>query len=275
MFQPVIKWSGSKRCQAKEILTYFPREIDTYLEPFCGGASMLRALIESDIKVNSYICSDVNQDLINLWNVIKNNPETVCEAYEMRWHELNDEDDDKQRKKRYFEEVRELYNTEHSPYDFFFILRTTVNGMPRYNRKGEFNNAYHITRNGILPEKIKPIIIEWSEILKKNNVSFVQSDFKDISTTDKVFMYLDPPYAGTKGMYYGGFNNQELFDWLRKQPARWVMSYDGISGEDDNTYNVPEDLYSKHVYIKSGNSSFRRVIGKSNDTIVYESLYIK
>lgn len=275
MFQPVIKWSGSKRGQAKEILTYFPREIDTYLEPFCGGASMLRALIESDIKVNSYICSDVNQDLINLWNVIKNNPETVCEAYEMRWHELNDEDDDKQRKKRYFEEVRELYNTEHSPYDFFFILRTTVNGMPRYNRKGEFNNAYHITRNGILPEKIKPIIIEWSEILKKNNVSFVQSDFKDISTTDKVFMYLDPPYAGTKGMYYGGFNNQELFEWLRKQPARWVMSYDGISGEDDNTYNVPEDLYSKHVYIKSGNSSFRRVIGKSNDTIVYESLYIK
>ena len=57
--------------------------------------------------------------------------------------------------------------------------------------------------------------------------------------------------------------------------AQWVMSYDGISGDVDNTYNVPEDLYSQHVYIRSGNSSFRRVIGKSNDTIVYESLYIK
>ena len=53
------------------------------------------------------------------------------------------------------------------------------------------------------------------------------------------------------------------------------MSYDGISGKEDNTYDVPEDLYSKHVYIKSGNSSFKRVIGKSNDSIVYESLYIK
>jgi len=275
MFQPVIKWSGSKRSQANEIIKHFPKEINTYLEPFCGGASVLRALIDSDIKVEAYICSDVNQDLINLWNVIKRSPKTVYESYERRWHKLNDEDDDKERKKRYFEEVRELYNNEHSPYDFFFILRTTTNGMPRYNRNGEFNNSFHVTRNGILPEKIKPIIYEWSDILNDNTVQFVQSDFKDITTTDKVFMYLDPPYAGTKGMYYGGFNNQELFDWLRKQPARWVMSYDGISGEEDNTYNVPEDLYSKHVYIKSGNSSFKRVIGKSNDSIVYESLYIK
>ena len=275
MFQPVIKWSGSKRSQANEIIKYFPKEINTYLEPFCGGASVLRAPIESDVKVGTYICSDVNQDLINLWNAIKNSPESVYEVYSLRWHELNDKDDDKGRKKRYFEEVRECYNREHNPYDFFFILRTTTNGMPRYNRNGEFNNSFHITRNGICPERVKPIIFEWSDILNDNNVQFIQNDFKDISTTDSTFMYLDPPYAGVKGMYYGGFNNKELFDWLRKQPAQWVMSYDGMSGDVDNTYNVPEDLYSQHVYIRSGNSSFRRVIGKSNDTIVYESLYIK
>ena len=51
MFEPVIKWSGSKRSQAENILTYFPREIDTYYEPFCGGASVLRRLLSSDIKV--------------------------------------------------------------------------------------------------------------------------------------------------------------------------------------------------------------------------------
>lgn len=53
MFQPVIKWSGSKRSQTEEIIKYFPTEINTYYEPFCGGCSMLRALIESDIKVTS------------------------------------------------------------------------------------------------------------------------------------------------------------------------------------------------------------------------------
>lgn len=54
-----------------------------------------------------------------------------------------------------------------------------------------------------------------------------------------------------------------------------VMSYDGISGKEDNTFEVPQDLYDEHLYIKSGNSSFKRVIGKSNDSIVYESLYVK
>ena len=274
MFQPVIKWSGSKRSQAYEILKYFPKEMDTYLEPFCGGASVLRALLESEIKVGQYVCSDINKDLINLWNTVKHNPKTVFDCYEARWHELNDGDDDKERKRRYFEEVRELYNKERSPYDFFFILRTTTNGLPRYNRNGEFNNSFHLTRNGIQPERVKPVIFEWSDLLKRYDVQFLHSDFKDISTTDRTFMYLDPPYAGTKGMYFGGFDNKVLFDWLRRQPAQWVMSYDGISGKKDNTFSVPEDLYSKHIYIKSGNSSFKRVTGKSKDSVVYESLYL-
>ena len=66
IFQPVIKWSGSKRSQAKNIVSYFPREIDTYYEPFCGGCSVLRALLESDIKVKNYVCSDINEGLIDL-----------------------------------------------------------------------------------------------------------------------------------------------------------------------------------------------------------------
>ena len=51
--------------------------------------------------------------------------------------------------------------------------------------------------------------------------------------------------------------------------------FDGISGEGDNTWNVPKDVYSRHEYLLNGNSSFKRTIGKSNDSIVYESLYLK
>lgn len=52
------------------------------------------------------------------------------------------------------------------------------------------------------------------------------------------------------------------------------MSFDETSGDSDNTYAVPTDVYKQHIYIKSGKSSFRRIIGKSNDSVVYESLYI-
>ena len=113
MFEPVIKWSGSKRSQAEKILSYFPKEIDIYYEPFCGGASVLRRLLCSDIKVNHYVLSDLNGGLIDLWNKIINCPKQVSSYYKKLWNELN-VDDDKQRKKEYFATVRERYNKEHN-----------------------------------------------------------------------------------------------------------------------------------------------------------------
>ena len=166
MFQPVIKWSGSKRSQCENIIKYFPKEIDTYYEPFCGGASVCRALMESkDHNVNKFVCSDLNRDLINLWNAVKNRPKEVADYYKILWTEMN-KNDDKAIKRAYFENVRERYNKEWNPLDFMFIMRTTTNGMPRYNSKGEFNNSFHITRNGINPDTLEKIIFEWSDLIR-------------------------------------------------------------------------------------------------------------
>ena len=274
MFEPAVKWSGSKRSQAEEIVKLFPKEIDTYYEPFCGGCSVLRRLLSSDIKVNHYICSDLNGDLINLWNMIKNNPEYLSNHYKKLWSELNI-DDNKERKKRYFENVRERYNVEHKAEDFLFVMRTTTNGMPRYNKEGKFNNSFHITRNGILPSKLKKVLLEWSELLNKYNVEFKCCDYSEIVSDENDLLYLDPPYANTKGMYYGSLDLQKFFSWLETQKGYYLLSFDGRSGEVDNTYNLPPSLYSEHKYILSGNSSFKRTIGKSNNSIVYESLYLK
>jgi DNA adenine methylase len=190
------------------------------------------------------------------------------------WSELN-VDDDKERKKRYFESVRERYNKEHKAEDFLFIMRTTTNGMPRYNKDGKFNNSFHVTRNGILPDKLEKILLEWSELLNKYNVEFKCCSYEEISTNENDLLYLDPPYAATRGMYYGSIDLENFFNWLAGQNGYYLLSFDGKSGNIDNTYNVPEDLYSEHKYMFSGNSSFKRTIGKSNDSIVYESLYLK
>ena len=274
IYDPVIKWSGSKRSQAEEILKHFPKKIDTYYEPFCGGCSMLKRLLSSDIEVSHYVCSDINNDLISLWNMIKNNPREVSYHYEQLWLELN-KYEDRGKKREYYNYIRDRFNKEHNPLDFMFIMRTTTNGMPRYNSSGEFNNSFHITRNGILPVTLDEIIFMWSKCLNEHNVEFRCCSYEEISPKKGDFVYLDPPYANTKGMYFGGINLETLFNWLRNCESSYVMSFDGVSGDVDSTYKVPEDVYNKHLYIKSGNSSFKRTIGKSNDSIVYESLYIK
>lgn len=88
-------------------------------------------------------------------------------------------------------------------------------------------------------------------------------------------MYLDPPYANARGMYYGCIDYEKFWEWLRRLSCGYILSFDGISGSEDNTWSVLNDIYSKHKYLLNGNSSFKRITGKSKNSIVYESLYIR
>ena len=276
MFEPAVKWSGSKRSQAEEIIKRIPRKIDTYYEPFCGGCSVLRRLLSSkEHEIGRFVCSDANPDLINLWNAIKECPVFLASKYTQMWNELN-QDNDLERKKAYFNQVRARFNEIRNPQDFLFIMRTTTNGMPRYNKDGKFNNAFHVTRNGIEPNRFKKIIEEWSSILRERSVEFVCQDYRSLNPEKGDFLYLDPPYAGTTGMYYGGIELNALWDFLRNLKCGYALSFDGgIEGKSDFTYPVPKDIYTSHEYLRNGNSSFRRVIGKDKHAEVLESLYVK
>ena len=88
---------------------------------------------------------------------------------------------------------------------------------------------------------------------------------------------MDPPYFNTKGMYFGGIDFEYFFSFLEmlsEKNVKFALSFDGKSGDVDNTYCVPKKCYKNHLYIKSGNSSFKRTIGKNKNAIVYESLYL-
>ena len=273
-FQPAIKWSGSKRSQCDEIISYFPRKIETYYESFLGGGSVAYRLMNSDINVNKFVLSDLNSDLINLYKLIQNDYKSVVSHYELLWNELN-KDSNFERKKLYFAEIRKRLNEKHDPKDFMFIMRTTINGMPRYNSDGEFNNSFHVTRNGIEPFRLEKILKEWNDTLNNHNVEFINASYDEFCPNENDFCYYDPPYANTKGMYFGAIDNGKFFSFLSDLKCPYCFSFDGYYEDEDSTYDVPKSVYDEHVYLKNGNSSFRRVIGNKIDKIIYESLYIK
>lgn len=271
---PAVKWSGSKRSQAERILGFFPVEIGTYWEPFCGGCSVLAALVADGRPVRRYVCSDANPDLISLWTAVRDDPDGLWRHYSGLWEALQISGFHDGGRALY-ERVRERFNGTRNPYDFLFVDRTCFNGLIRYNSKGEFNSPYHLNRGGIHPDKLRGILLGWSEMLKEKSVEFICTDYRGISPEEGDFVYLDPPYANTKGMYSSVFDNTAMFSWMRGLPCGWALSYDGVSGGDDSTYPVPEYLYSKHVYVESGNSSFKRIKTTDKGAVVYESLYIK
>lgn len=260
--QPVIKWSGSKRSQAEKIISYFP-DYDTYYEPFIGGGSIMY-----HIK-GKRVCSDICKPLIDLWQIIQNNPLYLIKEYETLWNELQEQGQE------FYYSIRDKFNQTKNPAYFLFLSRTCTNGLIRFNKKGEFNNSYHHGRKGIKPDKLHKIMIDWSN--KIQNVIFVHQSYEQILHMVKSndFVYLDPPYFNTKGMYYGTINYEEFINFLKElnnKKVKFALSYDGIRGNTDRTVELPKDIYVRHEYIKSGLSSFNRLRGNTEE--VYESLYL-
>lgn len=268
-FQPIIKWSGSKRKIAYKIKEFIPNDISTYYEPFVGGGSMLYVM-----DGNKKIASDINKPLIDLWNLIKHNPDYLFEIYTNYWNLLNDNENPESYK--VFYEIRKKFNTTFQPEDLFFLSRTCVNGLIRFNTQGEFNNSLHYSRKGIDPKRLKYILNEWSNKLKDTH--FFHMDYKE--TLDMLkkgdFVYLDPPYFNTKGMYYGSINNEAFLRYLEDlntKGIKFFLSFDGKTCAKDYTFEIPKELYKRHEYIYTGQSTFKKVIDKQSNQ-VYESIYL-
>jgi hypothetical protein len=54
----LVKWTGEKSRQAKQIVAQFPHHIVTYIEPFLGGGSVLYELLGSDIEDHRFEVRD-------------------------------------------------------------------------------------------------------------------------------------------------------------------------------------------------------------------------
>lgn len=312
---PFIKWSGSKRKQAPYIVSKFPKEINTYYECFLGGASVLHELLNQiacgSISCKHIVCSDINKDLINVWNMFKN-PDTRQKLYD-GYCELHKA---LKRRGEYIEgtepnrthitkcqtlyyEIRQQYNDyiDRNEYSdkrtiiFYWITRTCFNGLIRYNPKtNHFNASFHVGgRFGITPNELQSVFESWgcvidSFIKNGGTIEFVNKSYNDVICDAKEgdVVYMDPPYENTTGMYFCKELDTKYF-WnvlskLNDRKVKWLLSYDGISGNNDLTADVP-NLYVRHEYVNAGHSSFKKLKSKTtkekkNKDIVKDSLYM-
>lgn len=264
-FPPVIKWFGSKRVVAEQLSKYILKS-PTYFEPFVGGGALMPFA-----KSDEGFASDIIPELIDLWNSIKFTPEVVAQEYEIRWNRLQNEGPD------VYYEIRDSFNRTKNCIDYLFITRTCVNGMIRYNEHGEFNNSFHLSRPGINPKRLQKIIFKWNEAIRK--FTFLNIDYRECleNTKSGDFVFLDPPYGGTKDRYLKEEFNlpsfYETLDRLNSKGVYWMLTFDGSSGDRQYNFAPPTELYVSKFTINTGNSSFAKVIEKKKQQI-NESVYL-
>jgi len=265
-FPPVIKWSGSKRLVAAQLALNMPLKYSRYFEPFVGGGAMLPFS-----NGHEGYAGDIIVELIDLWKNIQTNPLRVASEYEERWERLQTEGID------VYYEIRDHFNETRNCFDFLFLTRTCVNGLIRYNAQGKFNNSFHLSRPGIAPNRLRVQLEQWSKSIQK--ITFKNTDYRDIlrSARKGDFVFLDPPYGGTKDRYLkADFNLQDFYaelERLNKDGIMWMLTFDGMAGERQYDYAPPSALYKTKFLIATGNSAFTKVMDKKRDN-VKESVYL-
>lgn len=205
---PVVKWVGGKRQLLPQILPLIPKRMSAYCEPFLGGGAVLFALQPRRALVN-----DLNQDLITVYRVIKENADALIEH--LSRHENTPE---------YFYRIRDL-DRDREAYAalsdvekasrLLYLNKTCYNGLFRVNASGAFNSPYgHYRRPNIVNEQT---IRGVSRYFNSCDITFFSGDFAAV--LDRVprggFVYLDPPYdpvsdtASFTGYNRGGFGREE------------------------------------------------------------------
>ena len=185
--KPFVKWVGGKRQllrQFRELGLYPPEEFNPmtniYYEPFVGGGAVFFDLLPRDAEL-----SDLNNELVTTYNVIKNNVDELIESLKKHIYE-----------KEYYLEVRarkieDLSDIEIASH-FIFLNRTGFNGLYRVNKSGQFNVPFGRYNNPIICDEDN--LRRVSDALQ--DVTITHQDYKNVLKTAKSgdFIYLDPPY---------------------------------------------------------------------------------
>ena len=226
---PVVKWVGGKRQILDEIKKYVPQNISTYYEPFVGGGAVL-----FELQPNKAVVNDINADLINLYQVIKDNVDDLIE--DLRKHRNEEKYFYKVRERDRNKEVYSSLTPVEKASRIIFLNKTCYNGLFRVNRAGEFNSPFGNYKNpNIVNEATLRAV---GSYLNKANVTFYCLDFEEVLKGVKggSFVYLDPPYdpvsstASFTGYDKGGFDRDEQVrlkntcDMLNKKGVKFLLS---------------------------------------------------
>ena len=266
-------YQGSKRGLAKDILSYFPSDVQCLIEPFCGAGAVSIAAAAHGLA-RRFVLNDLNEPLMRLWKEILERPSQLADDYEELWHGQSAE------RKEHFFRIRDEFNSTHQPHHLLYLLARIVKGSVRYSSSGTFNQSADNRRFGMKPETMRKNILSVSRLLA-GKTSIFSVDFRDVAIKAGAedLIYMDPPYQGTSftrdhrylnGLTYDDFVS--VLEEMNRMGVSYIISYDGATGEKSHGKLLPKDLSLEHLYIHAGRSSQATLLGGKDETM--ESLYL-
>ena len=239
-----VKWAGGKGQLIEQFKPLFPKKIDRYFEPFVGSGAVAFYIIQK-YKPKEVFLSDTNEELINAYQVIKTDVESLI--LKLKEHKK----DYYSRDGKYYYEIRALDPKKLSKVDnaarFIFLNKTCFNGLYRANSKGGFNVPIGSYKNPEIfqEDKLRRI----SKLLKDVSINIMPFE-KILPLTKKGdFIYLDPPYYPLKKNSFTTYQKNVFLDDEHKKLAALFEKLDKkgcLVMESNSDADFVKNLYSNY-----------------------------
>ena len=243
LIQSPLNYTGGKYKLLPQMLPHFPKDIDYFVDLFCGGGN-----VGINVPCNKVLFNDNNSIIRYMFGTFKNmDKEETFRLIDSIIKEYGLSDSDKYGYEYYgcnsadglskyntdgYLRLREDFNKmQNRDYGYYITLYVLIvysfNNQIRFNRRGEFNlPAGKRDFNRKMREKLSAFI----DRLKSGDYNFESNDFREISDqdwNDKTFVYVDPPYLITCATYneQDGWNEElekELLNYLDKLNDRGI-----------------------------------------------------
>lgn len=249
--KPPFPYFGGKQRIAEQIVALFP-EHGHYVEPYCGGLSVLLAKSPSKFET----VNDLDGDIVAFWRVLRDQPEDLERVCALTPHSreesllARDRDgvEDLERARRVWVALTQRRGGQLQPTGWRYNIDPATAANLSLSK---YMSAY-VGRIAPAAERLRSVAIECRPALE---VIDAYGRFAD------VLLYVDPPYlGGTRGStnayrheMKGAAEHRTMLDALREVKATVVLS-----GYPSDLYNdVLRGWHQVHIDASTGQSNGR------------------
>lgn len=213
----------------ESIISQYSDMVDTYVEPFAGGAAIALQLLQNS-RVKKVIINDINIGIYSFWDSVCNKTDDFLKLlYDTK---INIEN---------YELQKQIYENEKRTslelgFATFFLNRTNFSGVLEAGPIGGYNQ----TGKYLIDARFNKI--DLSKKIQKisqfsSNISIFNLDILDFikqveKKKRKIFTYFDPPYFVKGKALYTNFLEKEdhlmIYNEIKKIKTPWLLTYDNV-----------------------------------------------
>lgn len=293
IYRSPLFYVGDKYKLYPKISKYFPKVVNSFIEPFTGGGSVFL-----NIKAKRYLLNDIDPNVVDIHKFLieqAENPKAffdevfqVIERYNLSHSYIRDvvPQDLKDNwvktyyakfNKKGFNQLKTDYNSsdEKNVLYLYLLLIYGFNRMLRFNSKGEYNLP---VGNVDFNQNTLVALQDYFRLTHQKNILLHNLDFEDFFETIEFekddFVYLDPPYLITFSEYNKLWNKEtekRLLNYLEildnrniKFAISNVTHYKGKVNEQflewsrqHNSFDIKSNYISYH---DNTNKEFKEVL---------------